>query len=126
MILSFLLLLTFTVTVTSGFSRYSNVPFSSIRKSDHQQQSLLFAGVVMETENQARWILSRAKQCAYDDECSVDDANILLREMIHLQSGCVTGTLVGHDLCEEQDVAADVVARLREKTKNGSIHINDG
>jgi hypothetical protein len=50
---------------------------------------------------------------------SVKDCEALLNEMLRLQSGCVTGTLlIGHDLCEEQDVAADFVAHLREKVKD--------
>jgi hypothetical protein len=75
--------------------------------------------VIMETEDDARFILSRAKLCAYDPDCSVEDAEIMLNEMLHVQSGCAMGTLVGHDLCEEQDVAADVVAHLREKVRMG-------
>ena len=63
----------------------------------------------METEEDARFILSQAKHCAYGDECSIDDANILLDEMLHLQSGCA-------DLYEEQHVAADIVAHLRVKS----------
>jgi hypothetical protein len=75
--------------------------------------------VIMETEDDARFILSRAKLCAYDQECPLEDAEILLREMLHVQSGCAMGTLVGHDLCEEQDVAADVVAHLRDRLRKG-------
>jgi hypothetical protein len=73
--------------------------------------------VVMETEDDARFILSKAKECAYGDTCDLKDCETLLNEMLHMQSGCVTGTLIGHDICEEQDVAADVVAHLREKVK---------
>lgn len=77
------------------------------------------AGVaLMETEDDARYILSRAKIAAYNgDFDDIQDCEMLLNEMLHMQSGCVTGTLVGHDLCEEQAVAADVVAHLREKIK---------
>ena len=74
-------------------------------------------GAGHETEDDARFVLSEAKKCAYGQEgqCSVEEARQLLNEMLHLQSGCVAGTLVGHDICEEQDVAADVVAHLRVK-----------
>ena len=81
----------------------------------------LSVGFVMETEDEARYILSRAKECAYGDTCSVDDCQILLNEMLHMQSGCVTGTLVGHDICEEQVLAADVVAHLRAKIKDHEL-----
>lgn len=50
-----------------------------------------------------------------DEKTLIKESKFWLREMIHLQSGCVAGTLVGHDLCENQDVAAEIVARLRLK-----------
>lgn len=81
----------------------------------------LFSTMAVETEAHARMLLSRAKQCAYGDSCSVEEAEFLLNEMLQIQSGCVTGTLVGHDLCEEQDVAADIVAHLRQKVENKSV-----
>ena len=87
----------------------------------HNNAGPLFSAMVVETEADARMLLSRAKQCAYGDSCSVEEAEFLLNEMLHTQSGCVTGTLVGHDLCEEQDVAADIVAHLRQKVKNKSV-----
>lgn len=76
-------------------------------------------GAGHETEDDARFVLSQAKKCAYgqEGECSVEEAKELLKEMLHLQSGCAAGTLVGHDICEEQDVAADVVAHLRVKAQ---------
>jgi hypothetical protein len=81
----------------------------------------MVGAVIMETEDDARFILRQAKLCAYDPDCSVNDAEIMLREMLHVQSGCVTGTLVGHDLCEEQDEAADVVAHLRDILRKGAV-----
>jgi len=50
-----------------------------------------------------------------DEKTLIKESKFWLREMIHLQSGCVAGTLVGHDLCENQDVAAEIVSRLRFK-----------
>jgi hypothetical protein len=40
--------------------------------------------------------------------------------MLWIQSGCVSGTLVGHDLCDEQDQAAEIVSHLRLKTTTTS------
>jgi len=73
------------------------------------------------SEDEARLVLEQAKEYAYDDDRlgTLEEAQFLLREMIHLQSGCVTGTLVGKDLCDDQAGAADVVAHLR--TKVGSL-----
>jgi ribosomal protein L21 len=116
------LLLTFASNA-SGFVAprvpLASTSISTSRSKNKNAPLLVGYAPNIETEDDARFILSRAKQCAYDDDdtCSVEDCEIMLREMIHLQSGCVTGTLVGHDLCDEQDVAADVVAHLRAKVQ---------
>lgn len=99
---------------TSGFHN----PIPDNRGSIAFRPSPLHVGNAIETETEARLLLLKARDCAYGDSCSIEDCEILLREMMHLQSGCVTGTLVGHDLCEEQDIAADVVAHLREQVKS--------
>jgi hypothetical protein len=83
-------------------------------------EGLNVGSIIHETEDDARFIMSQAKQCAYG-ECSVSDAKILLREILHVQSGCASGTLVGHDVCEEIDVAADVVAHLRVKADDSVV-----
>jgi hypothetical protein len=117
------------------------------------------------TEEQARYILNKARECAFADgnlvddiiehggpvehspnplddmvqqvgttaapsspsssswsssniHFTADDARYLLREMIHIQSSCVTGQVIGEDLCDDQDTAADIVARLRFKIDN--------
>ena len=46
---------------------------------------------------------------------TIDDARYLLREMIHIQSNCVTGQVVGKELCDDQETAAEIVANLRYK-----------
>eukprot|EP00529_Nitzschia_sp_RCC80_P030849 CAMPEP_0113455582 /NCGR_PEP_ID=MMETSP0014_2-20120614/8449_1 /TAXON_ID=2857 /ORGANISM="Nitzschia sp." /LENGTH=290 /DNA_ID=CAMNT_0000347015 /DNA_START=75 /DNA_END=947 /DNA_ORIENTATION=- /assembly_acc=CAM_ASM_000159 len=46
---------------------------------------------------------------------TIDDARYLLREMIHIQSNCVTGQVVGKEFCDDQDTAAEIVANLRYK-----------
>jgi hypothetical protein len=102
-----------TSWVTSGF-----VVVKPTTTPTRLLKPLAAVGVVIETEEDARFILSKAKECAYGDSCDVEDCELFLNEMLHLQSGCVTGTLIGDDLCEDQDVAADVVAHLREKVKD--------
>ena len=107
-------------STVSGFIMIPNSPTTGFVVRNNAGLPL-FSTMVVETEADARMLLSRAKQCAYGDSCSVEEADFLLNEMLHTQSGCVTGTLVGHDLCEEQDVAADIVAHLRQKIKNKSV-----
>ena len=86
--------------------------FVAVPAAKTESSSLLMVGA--DTEDHATHYLIKAKECAYG-ECSIDDAQLYLNEMLHIQSGCASGTLVGHDLCEDQDTAADVVAHLRLK-----------
>ena len=76
-----------------------------------------------ESQEEAKQIMDRANECAHSDTCSVEDAMTYLQDVIHIQSDCVTGTLVGKDLCENQDTVADVVANLRQKIGSTSSSI---
>mmetsp|Transcript_9638 Transcript_9638/g.11173 ORF Transcript_9638/g.11173 Transcript_9638/m.11173 type:complete len:253 (+) Transcript_9638:130-888(+) len=94
------------------------------------------------TEEDAREIFNKARQFAFQDEQQKDDDNNVnvdqydshyhsladekaqikesrfwINEIIHLQSGCITGTLVDNDICENQDVVAEIVGKLRSKIK---------
>lgn len=77
-----------------------------------------------ETEDEARFWISRAQQCAYGigPFCSLEEAEQCLNEIVTLESGCVMGTMVDHDVCdmESQAMFPDIVARLQSK-----IHEND-
>mmetsp|Transcript_45338 Transcript_45338/g.68382 ORF Transcript_45338/g.68382 Transcript_45338/m.68382 type:complete len:337 (-) Transcript_45338:151-1161(-) len=73
-----------------------------------------------DSEDDAMYLMMKAQECANSDTCSIDSAREYLREVIHVQSGCAAGTLAGYDLCEDQLFAAEVVASLREKIKEGS------
>jgi hypothetical protein len=59
-------------------------------------------------------LMQRAEACANSESCSLDEARTALDDVIHVLSGCVSGTVLG-DVCENVDTAAEVVARLREK-----------
>jgi hypothetical protein len=69
----------------------------------------------IETEEDAKYVMAKARDCAFSDSCSVHEAQVYLNQVLHVQSGCVTGTLSGHDLCDNQMEAAAIVAHLREK-----------
>ena len=70
-------------------------------------------------EDDATYLLHKAEECALSDSCSVDDARLFLREVIHLESGCAAGTLVGDDICNDQQHVAEIVASLRAKVERG-------
>jgi len=73
-----------------------------------------------DSEDDAMYLMLKARECANSEECSIDSARDYLREVIHVQSGCAAGTLAGQDLCEDPIFAAETVAALREKIKSTS------
>jgi hypothetical protein len=65
-------------------------------------------------------LMRYAQDCASSDSCSLDDAQTCLSHVIRIQSGCSSGSLIGSSVCEDVDVAAELVANLREKIKQKS------
>jgi hypothetical protein len=67
-------------------------------------------------------MMIKARECVYSDDCdcSADEARSFLHQILHVQSGCVSGVLSGHDLCENQDDVAEIVAHLRQKAESGA------
>ena len=63
------------------------------------------------------FLMDRAYHCASSDTCSLDDARTCLDDVLHIQSACVTGDLLG-DVCENADTAAEIVATLRQRIKD--------
>jgi hypothetical protein len=86
----------------------------------------LNAGMVLDSEMNAKYILAKAQECAFSDDdndvCSLTQAKEYLNDILEIQSGCVTGTLAGQSLCslDHQDSVADIVAHLRQKVRNGT------
>jgi hypothetical protein len=66
-------------------------------------------------EYEDRIMMIKARECAFSDASSVAEARSLLHQILHVQSGCVSGTVSGHDLCENQGEVAEIVAHLRQK-----------
>ncbi len=60
------------------------------------------------------FLMQRAQVCANSDSCTLQDARTCLDDILHVQSGCVGGTILG-SVCDNVDVAAELVAKLRNK-----------
>ena len=76
---------------------------------------------VLSSEYQNEVIMMiKARECAFSDDCSADEARSFLHQILHVQSGCVSGVLNGHDLCENQDDVAEIVAHLRQKAESSA------
>lgn len=67
-----------------------------------------------------RQMISKARECAFSDELSdAGAARVFLNEILHLESGCASGTLSG-DICNVDEVA-DIVAHLRVKAAAAAV-----
>jgi hypothetical protein len=60
-------------------------------------------------------MMMKAEACAHSDSCSIDDAEQYLKEILHIQSNCASGTLSSQQICEDVTFPAEVVAHLRAK-----------
>jgi hypothetical protein len=77
----------------------------------------LKVGATMDWNNREldeAFLMQRAETCAHSDSCSLEDARTYLDDVLHVQSGCVGGTVLG-SVCENVDIAVAVVADLRQK-----------
>jgi len=72
-------------------------------------------------ESAYRYILSKARECAFNDAATAAEAKRFLRQILELESGCASGNLAGHDICDNVGELAVVVAHLREKVEANTV-----
>jgi hypothetical protein len=65
-------------------------------------------------------MMARAKECAFSEATTASEAQRYLHEILHIQSGCVSGVLASHDLCDNIMETAEIVAHLREKVRDNA------
>ncbi len=65
-------------------------------------------------------LLASASVCASSDSCSIESAELFLREIFHAQSGCAAGTVSGSEICDDVIEVSEIVANLREKIGTGA------
>lgn len=103
-------------------------PLSSTTQSQRQRTAttstttcaLQMSSTSHATEDMYPQLLNKASLCAHSDTCSIESAELYLREIVHVQSGCAAGTLSGHAVCEDVQSVSEVVADLREKIGVGA------
>lgn len=101
------------LTSTCGFSA------TSVKKPFGGGSSAAMASLTVIDEEVATLLLNKARECAFSDSCSVEESEEHLRDMLHIQGACASGTVLGHDICDNQQAAAEVVARLRKNIEMG-------
>lgn len=98
---------------------------SSLTRSNRATTTAVGVGWTMENSDDIDYLLNKARECAYSDdddkEYSVQDAFQMLQDLTFLLSDCRYGNLgTQNAVCEQQDEAAEVVARLRVKASSSS------
>eukprot|EP00539_Tryblionella_compressa_P021608 CAMPEP_0178887248 /NCGR_PEP_ID=MMETSP0747-20121128/16481_1 /TAXON_ID=913974 /ORGANISM="Nitzschia punctata, Strain CCMP561" /LENGTH=266 /DNA_ID=CAMNT_0020556367 /DNA_START=134 /DNA_END=934 /DNA_ORIENTATION=- len=62
------------------------------------------------------FMMHRAEACANSESCSLEEAQICLDEILHVQTQCVGGGVLSTtSVCDNADRVADTVAKLRQK-----------
>jgi hypothetical protein len=68
------------------------------------------------SEQEASYMMAKARECAFSDSCSVEQSQGHLHDILTLQVACASGTIVDQLVCggdEDQSELAEIVARLR-------------
>lgn len=72
------------------------------------------------SEEEALFLMAKANACAHSETCSIDEAEAYLEEIIHIQSGCVTGSFASEQVCENIDFPNEVISALRQKIESSA------
>lgn len=124
-LITFVTLTTPFAIVVESFSPYSQMLSRDTQITCHNNRSLVktyFSKSVTMTnddmdESTYRYILTKARECAFSDTGTSGEAKRFLRQILELESACISGTLAGNEICENVDEMAVVVSHLREKAK---------
>lgn len=65
-------------------------------------------------------MMAKARECAFNDSCSIEESNVHLLDVLTIQEACASGIVAGQNVCEDQQEVAEIVAHLREHVKNGA------
>lgn len=75
----------------------------------------------MEDESSYRYLLAKARECAFSENPKPAEAQRFLTQILELEAGCMSGTLAGHDICDNVDEVAVIVSHLREKVEQNAV-----
>lgn len=115
-----LMLITTASTGSAAFSisTASATSFTKLKHPTHQQSFRIQTDLnahAIDSEDEAMMMMMKAHACANSETCSIDDAENYLKEMLHLQSSCASGSLSSTDICDDITYPTDVIAGLRDK-----------
>jgi len=88
---------------------------SSFSASNPRQRLVRRNAHAVDSEEEALFLMSKANTCAHSETCSIDEAEAYLEEIIHIQSGCVSGSFSSEQVCDNIEFPNEVIAALRQK-----------
>eukprot|EP00557_Chaetoceros_sp_GSL56_P005064 CAMPEP_0176497868 /NCGR_PEP_ID=MMETSP0200_2-20121128/11982_1 /TAXON_ID=947934 /ORGANISM="Chaetoceros sp., Strain GSL56" /LENGTH=243 /DNA_ID=CAMNT_0017895967 /DNA_START=105 /DNA_END=833 /DNA_ORIENTATION=+ len=93
---------------SDAFSPNSIKPLAKVTTKLHSH--------AIDSDSDAMYMMMKAEACAHSETCSIEDAERYLQEILHLQSDCcVSGKLASHEVCQDVQYPAEIVATLRSK-----------
>ena len=113
-------------------------PTSQHQHHHHHHHTTPFVPPIHETEDVATDMLQQAYECAKNPDATLEECTFYLHQVLEIQSGCVTGTLVGHELCDvDPQHMIQLVTTLQDKIHrltptsagvaiSGYVNKNDG
>jgi hypothetical protein len=113
------------VAMLPGFEGFS-APWTSTRRIPTTTSTrLAFSNAIlmrdMDDESTYRYLLAKARECAFSDFATAQDAKRYLMQILELESGCASGNLAGRDICDNVDELAEIVAHLRQKVDQHAV-----
>jgi hypothetical protein len=117
---SFLILILSLTALANGF-HVSSLSKTTRPTTTTSRSATL--GIQLEDENSYRYLMARARECAFSDYTTSTEARQYLQAILHLEEGCISGSLTGHDLCDNVNEMAEIVAHLRQKVKEDTFDI---
>ena len=115
-----LLLLSSLLFAADGFTVKNHYPTRTVSTT---ARSFSSNAMYMDPDDESayKYLLTKARECAFSDSASSLDAKRYLTGILELEGLCMSGRLAGHDLCDNVDELAEIVAHLRVKAAGAVV-----
>lgn len=70
------------------------------------------------SDEDASFIMEQASECAYSDNCSIDDAHTYLEAVVSVQGNCAANVLTNDAVCGDADQISEIISLLRLKAES--------
>ena len=77
----------------------STMGFSARSVAAKHPGTALHSSMTSLSEQEARYMMGKARECAFSDTCSVEESRDHLHDVLNIQVACASGAVAGRDLC---------------------------